>query len=96
MTGPLVEFVVVESIRKWGDEDGVDPNLKEYYKEHQADLQRINARANACVEGIRRIIEEILPEYSLPSSGETPKMIRTLQTKVRPDKVNEYLALWKS
>jgi hypothetical protein len=39
LTGPH-EYVVVENISKWGDEDRGDPNLKEY----RADLQRISAR----------------------------------------------------
>jgi len=92
LTGPP-EFVVVQNFSKWGDQDlGTPDGLKEY----QADLQRIMARISPSEEGIHRIIEEVLPEYSLPSNGETPKMIRTLLTKVRPDKVNEYLALWKS
>jgi quinol monooxygenase YgiN len=59
-----------------------------------ADLARINARINDCTEHWRRVIEENLPEYNI-TSGNMPKMIRVLQTQVRPDKYHEYLELLK-
>jgi len=46
--------------------------------------------------GHRRIIDEVLPQYSLPPTAEVPKMIRVLRTKVQPGKVDEYLALSKN
>jgi hypothetical protein len=61
-----------------------------------AELQSVDTRIIQCVESSRRVIEEVLPDLSLPSSGETPNMIRVLRTRVRPDKVNEYMALMKS
>ena len=93
LTGPVAEYVYVDNFTKWADADyHPDPKLKDQL----ANLTSIAARISQCVESSHKVIEEVLSEYSLPSTGETPKMIRTLQTKVRPDKVNEYLALWKS
>ena len=46
-----------------------------------------------CTESWHRVIEEVNPDLSLPDSGKAPTMIRVLVTQVRPDKVNDYLAL---
>jgi hypothetical protein len=91
LTGPN-EYLRVDHYAKWADLDVVaEPKLKE----QAADLQRIGIRIIQCTESSERIIEEILPDLSLPM-GEVPKMVRTLRTRVRPDKINEYLALVRS
>jgi hypothetical protein len=43
-----------------------------------------------------RVIEEILPEFTLTANGAPPKMISVLQSKVRPDKVSEYMDMVRS
>jgi hypothetical protein len=92
LTGPT-EYLRVDQYAKWADLDVVqEPKLKE----QAADLQRIGIRIIQCTESSQRIIEEILPDLSLPRASGVPKMVRTLRTRVRPDKVNEYLALIKS
>jgi hypothetical protein len=92
LTGPT-EYVRVDNYTKWADLDrGADPKLKE----QQAALQQITTRIMQCVESSHRVIEQELPELTLPISGALPKMIRASQSRVRPDKVNEYLELVKS
>jgi hypothetical protein len=92
VTGPG-EYVRVDIYNKWSD---LDTNLEPKLKEHEADVRSIGTRITQCTDSSSRIVREALPELSLPSSEQAPKMIRVLQTRVRPDKVNEYLALWKS
>jgi len=60
------------------------------------DLAQINMRIVDCTESWHRIIEEVNPDLSLPDSGTIPTMIRVLVSQIRPDKVNDYLALVKS
>lgn len=92
LTGPT-EYARVDYYTKWADMDsGAEPKLKE----QAANLARITTRITQCVDSSHRVIEEILPDLSLPGTADMPKMIRTLQTRVRPDKVSEYLALVKS
>ncbi|HEV1284960.1 MAG TPA: hypothetical protein VNU44_06600 [Bryobacteraceae bacterium] len=87
------EYVRVDFYTKWADlGQGPDPKMKDL----ATDLLRITTRIAQCEESTHRIIDEVLPEYSLPPAGEVPKMIRVLRTKVRPEKLNEYLALAKS
>jgi L-rhamnose mutarotase len=87
------EYARVDNYTKWADLDaGLDPKLQD----QAAELQRITTRISGCTESSHRIIEEVLPDLSLPGTSEMPKMIRTLQTKVRPEKVNEYLELVKN
>ena len=88
------EYARVDYYAKWAELDtpvAQDPKLKE----HVTDLQRIGIRIIQCTESSNRIIEEVLPELSLPATNEVPAMVRTLRTRVRPDKLNEYLALVK-
>jgi hypothetical protein len=92
LTG-ATEYARVDYYTKWADLDVVqEPKMKEQAQ----DLQRIGIRINQCTEGSNRIIDEVLPDLSLPRTAEIPKMVRTLRTRVRPDKVNDYLALVKS
>jgi hypothetical protein len=92
LTGPRV-YARVSYYTKWAELDaGPDPKLKE----QAADVARISTRIIDCTESWHRIIEEIQPDLSLPSAPDMPKMIRVLNTEVRPDKYKEYLAVVKS
>jgi len=94
LTG-LNEYARVDYYSKWAELDitvALDPKLKE----QAVDLQRIGNRIIQCTESSHRIIEEVLPDLSLPVAKEIPKLVRTFRTRVRPDKVNDYLALVKS
>jgi hypothetical protein len=94
LTGPN-EYLHVVNYSKWADIDmtvAQDPKLKE----QAADLQRIVTRIIQCTESSHRVIEEVLPDSSLPPSKELPDLIRAVRLRVRPDKVNDFLALSKS
>ncbi len=87
------EFARVSYLSKWADLDtGADPKMKD----QAADLARISVRIIDCTESWRRTIEEMIPDLSLPPSGDMPKMVRVLVTEVRPDKYKEYLDLVKN
>lgn len=87
------EYARVIHYAKWADLDaGPDPKMND----QAADLARIGVRINDCTESSRRIIEEVIPELSLPASDEIPKMIRILVTDVRPEKIGDYRDLVKN
>lgn len=87
------EYARVEFYTKWADLDIVgDPKMKE----QAAVLQGLVTRILQCTEGSHRVMHEVLPDSSLPPTAEVPKMIRVLRTRIRPDKVGEFLALQKS
>jgi hypothetical protein len=86
------EYARVDFYTKWADVGGApDPKMEE----QRTLMQGLTTRITQCTESTRRIIDEVLPEYSLPSGGDIPKMIRVLRTKVRPEKLSEYMALTK-
>jgi len=88
------EYAHVIYYKNWADLDYdmmADPQMKA----QAMDLTRVGMRINDCAVSYRRVIEEILPEFNV-SSGEMPKMIRVLQTEVRPEKMGEYLDLVKN
>jgi hypothetical protein len=87
------EFAHVIYYSEWADVDSTAASDMKT-TDQAADLARANARINDCTEHWRRIVEEILPEYNI-NSGNIPKMIRVLQTQVRPEKYHEYLELMK-
>ena len=49
-----------------------------------------------CTDSSRRVIEEEIPDLSLPMTAAFPPMIRVIAAEVRPDKVSDYLAMVKS
>lgn len=92
LTGPN-EYVLVGYYAKWADLDAaMDPKLKEV----QVELQRIGIRITECTESSHRIIDEMRPDLSLPGGSDVPKMVSVLRSRVKPDKVSEYLALVKN
>jgi len=89
------EYARVQNYTKWADLDASidsDPKLKD----QATDLTRISMRIIDCTESWHRSIEMVVPELSLPESGDPPKMIRVLVTQVRPDKYQEYLDFVKN
>jgi len=92
LTGPH-EYAHVIYYKNWADLDysmSTDPQMKD----EALDLARISMRINDCTVSSHRVIEEVMPDYNI-SSGNMPKMIRVLQTQVRPEKYHEYLELMK-
>jgi antibiotic biosynthesis monooxygenase (ABM) superfamily enzyme len=92
LTGPN-EYLRADNYASWA---ALDAGQEEKLKDEAANLRAIANRITQCTESSRRVIDEVLPELSLPQSPEIPKMIRVLQTKVKPDKVAEYLELYKN
>jgi hypothetical protein len=92
VTGPH-EYAHVIMYKNWADLD-YDMAADTQLKGQAMDLERIAMRINDCAVSSRRVIEEILPEYNI-SSDDVPKMIRVLQTQVRPEKYHDYLELLK-
>ena len=89
------EFSLVRNHSKWAEMDVLrmdDPKLKPF----DGDLRVIAARIMQCVISSERTIDELVSDVSLPVPTEMPKMVRVLRSRVRPDKVNEYMALYKS
>lgn len=92
LTGPRT-YALATYYTKWADLDATsDPKMKDL----AADAARITERILDCTESRHRVIEEVNPDLTLPDSGKIPTLIRVLTTQVRPDKVNDYLALAKS
>jgi hypothetical protein len=91
-TGPLV-YLRVQHYASWSE---LDTPQEPKMKEQAADLSRIGARILACTESSNRIIEQILPDMSLPSAAEPPKMLRVLRIHVKADKFSDFLALQKN
>jgi hypothetical protein len=86
------EYALVRMYRQWAELDaGPEPKMKE----QATQLQGINTRIVACIESSHRVIDEILPDLSF-SQSDPVQMIRVLRTRVRPEKVDEYLAMVKS
>jgi hypothetical protein len=85
---------VVRYYQKWAEMDqppSSDPALKEY----AGQLSAIAARIYNTVASSRRLIEVVDPELSLPAGGEPPPMVSVLRTRVRPDRLNDYMAAFK-
>ena len=90
-TGPA-ELVRVVYYSKYSELDGQPAALKEA----AADLAPLLARWSQCVDHTEQIVDAVLPELSLPRAGEVPAMISNLRTVVKPERLDEYLALIKS
>lgn len=54
------------------------------------------ARINSCVESSERRIDLIDPSLSIRETSAVPNMVQVVRVSVRPEKVDEYLALAKS
>ena len=88
LSGPR-EFVISSSYAKWADLDlPRDPKLNP----DSADAARARARFTATVENQERIIDQVLP-FSFGNRADPPKMLRSVGSTVRPDKVTEYIDL---
>ncbi len=92
VSGPS-EFLLVRYHRHYAELDPTqDPKLKDV----SVDLARILARLYACSDSAETIVDEIMPDISLPRTGEIPKMVRALRTRVKPEHTEAYLALMRS
>jgi hypothetical protein len=90
-SGPR-EMALVAYYSKWA-ELGVMPAA---FKEAGSDLAPLFARLQQCSDSVDRVVDEILPDHSLPMAANVPRMVRVLRLVVKPDRVDEYLALQKA
>jgi len=87
MSGPRA-YIVVRYYQKWADLDQpLTPTPQ---------ITGLLARINSCVESSERRIDVIDPSLSIRETAAIPELIQVVRVSVRPDKVNEYLALAKS
>jgi quinol monooxygenase YgiN len=87
-------YVAASYATHYGDFDAPseqDPKLKDYVGQ----LAPIVARFDNCVESQERVIEEVQRELST-FGPDTPNLIRVLRFVVKPDRVDDFLALVKS
>jgi hypothetical protein len=92
LSGPA-ELVVVAYYSKWAELDTPDAAAKEA----AADLAPLQARAMQCVNGVDRILDTVLPEFSLPRTPDNiPAYVSNLRVVVKHDRIAEYLAAQKS
>jgi hypothetical protein len=90
-TGPS-ELVRVIYFSKWSEIDSQQAALKEV----AAEIAPLLARWDQCIDHTERIVDVVMPDLSLPMSGEAPAMLTNLRVLVKPERVDEYLALLKS
>jgi hypothetical protein len=86
------ELAIVSYHQKFAEFDEPDPALKAV----EADYARLVARFQACVESRTRVIDVIQPDLSVPAGPQIPNVVSVLRTVVKPEKINDYIALVKS
>jgi antibiotic biosynthesis monooxygenase (ABM) superfamily enzyme len=91
LTGPY-QFVLVRNYDKWAD---LDPGPVSKAIAANAELARINLRINSCIESSTMLVEELLPDLSMPRPDGPPELIRLARNRVRPDKTAEFEAIIK-
>jgi len=92
-SGPR-EYTLASYAPKYAEFDKVmwdDPKLKDYGRQ----LASISARIDTCIENRDRIIEEVQIGLSIPGK-DNPALLRVLRTVVKPDRVDEFMALLKN
>lgn len=93
VTGPL-DMARVDMHQKWSELDqrpSDDPQLKEY----QTDLVRIVARINESFSSVRRVVEIVDQNLSLPRPEELPTLMAVARFELKPGKVEEARNLTK-
>jgi hypothetical protein len=90
-SGPR-EVAVVRYHQKWSELGrSRDPKMAE----SATAMANLTTRMNACVESAERVIDEIVPDNSMPRMGSLPPFIRAGRLLAQPGKVNDVLAVLK-
>ena len=92
LTGPH-QFVLVRDYDKWEDLD-TGPVTKAVMA--NAELGRLNLRIVACLEQTTNLVEELLPELSMPRAAGPPEIIRLARNRIRSDKTAEFESIVKN
>jgi hypothetical protein len=92
-SGPM-ELALVYYYGKWAELDSPPAA----FKEAAAEIAPLQGRLMQCVNSAERIIDVILPEYSLPfaQGQEIPPMVSTMRLVVKRERLEEFLALQKA
>lgn len=90
-SGPR-EMALVSYWAKWS-ELGTPPAA---FKEAAADLAPLLARLSQCSDQVERIIEQVMPDHGLPPADVIPTLVQVNRLVVKPERVEEYLALRKA
>lgn len=61
-----------------------------------ADIARISARINSCIDSSTTVITELLPDLSTPQMSEPPNLLRIGRVRIRPDKVEDWMSIVKN
>lgn len=86
------QYMLVRDYDKWADLDA-GPVSKAIAA--NPELSMINLRMNSCVESETMVIQDLLPELSMPRPDGPPQIIRWARSRVRPDKISEFEAILK-
>jgi len=85
------ELVVVAYHTTWAEMNEPPAAIREA----RADLAPLRARLGQCYDRMERIVDVILPEYSIRSS-EGPARVSVLRLLIKPESVDPFLQLVKS
>ena len=92
LTG-LRQFVVVANRANWAElDEGPDPKLNDKAGAATA----ITDRIMQTVDSMERSLEDLQPDHSLALPSEIPAMASVVEIEVRPEHVDDFLALLKS
>jgi hypothetical protein len=92
VSGPAT-FVVSQYFSKWAD---VYTGPEEKTKSSAGSFANIVHRILECVSSREDVWDQLVPGTLVPLSGEMPKFVRVATIDVKPDKVDEFMALTKS
>lgn len=91
LTGAVPRHRLVVSYADWAALDAAPTN------EGSADLARALNRIRACLDSSTTVVTELLPDVSTPPMpNEPPTLVRISRTRIRIDKIDEWLALVKN
>jgi len=87
MSGPRA-YAVVSYFKRWADLDQPPPP--------NPVITGLLARINSCVESSERRIDVVNPALSIRDTNAISNLVQVVRVSVRPERVNDYLALVKS
>lgn len=91
LSGPA-NYRLVLGYPDWAAMDATSPVA------NNAELARINARISSCIQSSNSVISEVLPDLSTPvtTPAPAPTLLRITRTRVRPDKIDEWMGIVKN
>lgn len=90
-SGPR-EVAVVRYYQTWSE---LTPSRDPKMSDNAAAMANLTARMMACVEYTERVIDEVVPDSSMPRVGSLPPFVRASKMMVQPGKLNDVLAVLK-